>query len=505
MNLLDRAIGYVSPALALRRARARLTLAHVSRQVRRYEAARPRRTADGWSARAGSANLDIGEALVRVRRVVRHLAENNPYAVRILDLWPALVVGDGITPAIADRRRREVWEAWAETTACDLEGVSDIYGLQALALRAVVQDGDCLLRRIWTPDAPGAGGLPMRIQVLEGDYLDHGRHGQRHGDNVIVLGVELTQRGQVAAYWLHQQHPADTLFGARPSVRVPAEDVILLYRRLRPGQVRGISWLHATAEDLEDLDVYAEYLMARAKLEAALAVFIETEHPESGPGQIQEAHDQGPPLESIEPGMIHRLLPGEKPDILQPTGGGDHAGFRRASLQAAAVGVGLTYDGISGDLTGANYSSLRAGKIDQRRLVSQLQWHMMVPQLCARLWTWVEAAGLAAGLWGRPTRSRGQVAWMPPGHEKIDPKKDGDAEIREIESGLVTWDQAVIARGFDPDRQLAEIAARRETARAAGVTLPGMAAAAPAPDDEKDTDEDEDKDDDDARERDLDR
>jgi capsid protein len=41
-------------------------------------------------------------------------------------------------------------------------------------------------------------------------------------------------------------------------------------------------------------------------------------------------------------------------------------------LEASAVGTGLTYDQVAGDLTQANYSSLRAGKIEFRRLCEQV-------------------------------------------------------------------------------------------------------------------------------------
>jgi capsid protein len=46
--------------------------------------------------------------------------------------------------------------------------------------------------------------------------------------------------------------------------------------------------------------------------------------------------------------------------------------FARRALEASAVGTGLTYDQVAGDLTQANYSSLRAGKIEFRRLCEQV-------------------------------------------------------------------------------------------------------------------------------------
>ena len=52
-----------------------------------------------------------------------------------------------------------------------------------------------------------------------------------------------------------------------------------------------------------------------------------------------------------------------------------------ATRALAAFCAGLTYDQVSGDLTQANYSSLRAGKIEFRRLCEQVQYGMLIPML----------------------------------------------------------------------------------------------------------------------------
>ncbi|MGL1728859.1 phage portal protein, partial [Vibrio parahaemolyticus] len=57
-----------------------------------------------------------------------------------------------------------------------------------------------------------------------------------------------------------------------------------------------------------------------------------------------------------------------------------------------AASAGITYDQLTGDLRRANFSSLRAGKIEFRRLVEQFQWHTIVAMLLDPLWTrWCEA------------------------------------------------------------------------------------------------------------------
>ena len=82
---------------------------------------------------------------------------------------------------------------------------------------------------------------------------------------------------------------------------------------------------------------------------------------------------QGRAVEAFEPGMILYRRGMGSVEVVNPSGGGSHAAFARRALEAASVGAGLTYDQVSGDLTQANYSSLRAGKIEFRRLCEQVQ------------------------------------------------------------------------------------------------------------------------------------
>jgi len=79
-------------------------------------------------------------------------------------------------------------------------------------------------------------------------------------------------------------------------------------------------------------------------------------------------------------------------DVVNPSGGGSHAAFARRALEASAAGTGLTYDQMAGDLTQANYASLRAGKIEFRRLCEQVQYGMLIPMLARQLATAMKAA-----------------------------------------------------------------------------------------------------------------
>ena len=134
-------------------------------------------------------------------------------------------------------------------------------------------------------------------------------------------------------------------------------------------------------------------------------------------------------------------------EVVNPSGGGSHAAFARRALEAAAVGAGLTYDQVSGDLTQANYSSLRAGKIEFRRLCEQVQYGMLIPMLVRPVAERFHAQGALLGLWGAEMPA--EVSHVPPAHEMIDPLKDTTALIAQVRAGFVPQPEAAGAFGYD--------------------------------------------------------
>jgi hypothetical protein len=86
-----------------------------------------------------------------------------------------------------------------------------------------------------------------------------------------------------------------------------------------------------------------------------------------------------------------------------------------------------------------------------------VQWHVLVPGMCERIWqAFIEAAVMAGAL---PPRAEGYpVQWAPPVFEMVDPLKDALAIQKQVRLGLKTWGQAVGEMGWEPRRQAEEIA-----------------------------------------------
>ncbi|WP_337875676.1 phage portal protein [Elioraea sp.] len=416
--------------------------------LRGYAAAQDHR-ASAWVPSGGSANAELGLAAATVARRARDAVRNDPYAARIVDLWTGNAVGAGITTRWPDGAHGRAWQRWAESTACDAEGRLDLYGLQALVMRAVVESGECFVRFLMvTPSL--ANPIGLRLQVLESDHLDTARNGMVEGAPTIQ-GIALGEAGEPIGYWLFPTHPgAWMLPGVRmASERIPAGDVLHVYRKRRPGQLRDVSWLAPVLLRLRDLGDYEAALLMKAKIEACLAAVVSEEGDEAltgaAAGLLRDA--QGRAVESFEPGMILYRRGMGSVEVVNPSGGGSHAAFARRALEAAAVGAGLTYDQVSGDLTQANYSSLRAGKIEFRRLCEQVQYGMLIPMLVRPVAERFHAQGALLGLWGAEMPEG--VSHVPPAHEMIDPLKDTTALIAQVRAGFVPQPEAVGAFGYD--------------------------------------------------------
>ncbi len=418
------------------------------RAFRGYAAAQDHR-ASVWAPSGGSANAEVGLAAATVARRARDAVRNDPYASRIVDLWTGNAVGAGITTRWPDDPHRRAWQRWAESTACDAEGRLDLYGLQALVMRAVVESGECFIRFLMVPPS-AANPIGLRLQVLESDHLDTARNGMVEGAPTIQ-GIALGEAGEPVGYWLFPTHPgAWMLPGVRmASERIPAAEVLHVYRKRRPGQLRDVSWLAPVLLRLRDLGDYEAALLMKAKIEACLAAVVTEEGDEAltgaATGLLRDA--QGRTVESFEPGMILYRRGMGSVEVVNPSGGGSHAAFARRALEAAAVGAGLTYDQVSGDLTQANYSSLRAGKIEFRRLCEQVQYGMLIPMLVRPIADRFHAQGALLGLWGAAMPDG--VSHVPPAHEMIDPLKDTTALIAQVRAGFLPQPEAAGAFGYD--------------------------------------------------------
>ena len=163
--------------------------------------------------------------------------------------------------------------------------------------------------------------------MLEADFLDQARTmGLVNGH--VMEGVQFDEMGRRVAYWLFSYHPGGVLIlnprGGIVSQPVPADQIMHVYRVLRPGQVRGVPWLAPVMMALRDLDDYCDAERVRKKVEACVTAFVQQPEGVDGDplGIAGTDPSSGLPVESFQPGMVEYLKPGQDDQVQQSAGGG---------------------------------------------------------------------------------------------------------------------------------------------------------------------------------------
>lgn len=441
---------------------------------RDYDGAKTGRRTDGWLSTSSSADAEIGGAIATMRDRARDLDRNNPTARRIFDVMTALVIGDGIVgspntgdPEL-DKRVTALWNEFVEN--CDAEGDHDFYGMQSLVFRSMLVSGEVLTRRRTRYPTDGLT-VPLQLQVVEPDLIDGSRQGIVDG-YLVRLGVQYDQLDRRSGYYLFKQHPGDVAAAFRrfESSLVPAETVAHLFLKTRPGQSRGVTWIAPVMVALRDLGDMQDAMLFREKLNACFTGFIERDAGWEGEPDA-ETDATGRSIDAYEPGMLTNLRPGEKYTKAETPGADSkYTEFVSVSKRDIAVGSGATYDQLTSDMTQANFSSLKAGDRIQRRMITAMQWQLVIPYFCERVKEWFIDTCYLKGL--LPAREGGYpFRWLPPAHEYIDKQGDLDADILEMSVGGKTWSQFIQERGWDPSTQAEELAADKKLLATLGIDL----------------------------------
>lgn len=450
MNLLDKAIGWVNPAAGLRRAAQRKAL-------RGYDAAKPSRHRDGWySSRGTSADAEISAAGGKLRDNMRDLVRNSPYAANAIHNLLTHAVGSGIVPRAKDARVNKLFAEWAKK--CDADGHLDFYGMQALAVRGMLESGDGLVRKRRRLQKDGLP-VPLQLQVLEADHIDTSKNGLFDGVEVVE-GIGKDEIGRPVEYWLYRHHPGSARGFLQESVAVPIADLAHCFEKQRP-QARGTPWGVAAINDLRDLAEYETAEVVRKKLEACVVGVVTGGDNDDGVSGVALGENDvagvynadGMLVERFEPGAFYHARGGRDIKFTQPAANGSYDAWKVAKLHDIAAGFRVPYSLLSGNLSKVNYSSGKIGLETYKRTIDELQWNVIIPMMLEPIWDWFcEAAYLS----GKIKQRYVPVEWSPPRFPSADEAKDITARVNAIRAGLMSPLTAIGETGYTPDEVIAD-------------------------------------------------
>lgn len=470
LNGIERFLSGISPMWGARRLAAKNLGNIVKQNIRKYEAAAGGRRTDSWITTSSSAATEIQVALSRLRNRSRDLVRNNPYAKNAIRKIANNVVGTGIIPTpsgnskLQEKKTKQLWKQWAETTQCDYDGHLNFYGIQKLVMRTVAESGECLVRKRISKDSKLL--IPLQLQVLEPDFIDTTKHSlQLSKDGTYIFyGIEFSKEGKITGYWLYETHPGDAINFNFKSNLISADEISHIFEKERPGQFRGVPMMHASMLRMRDLDEYEDAQLIRQKIAACFSVFIT----DSNTG-IPSGVNENELTEKVEPGIIQRLAPGQSATFASPPAAEGYSEYTKDVLRAIAAGIGMDYVTLTGDLTAVNFSSGRMGWLEFNRNVAEWQWQMLIPMFCEKAWNWF--AQFAAIYGAINIDKLTTVTWTPPRREMIDPAKEVSAQLDAIQGGLYTWSDVQLENGFVPEDQIEKMIRDKEAFEKAGLPI----------------------------------
>ena len=371
---------------------------------------------------------------------------------------------------------------WGEGRHCDVSGRLSWLELQNQLIYTAAQDGEFLLRK-----RPGHGKYGYSLEVIDPARLDdRTKWGQvsAHGGNEIRLGVEYNSDQRPVAYWLRERVTQSyySYDGGR-IFRVPADQIIHGFLRNYPDQSRGIPWMHAALTTGKRLDIYDSAAMTASQA-GAMAAYALT-NKDGLPGDemyrgdtlVDPADDGSDSVVTMESGMVFDF--GDKNIVpLDPAYPHEmYAAFVKSNLRRFAAGVGLSYSTLSSDLEGVNYSSIRAGLLDDREEFQGLQSWFIRSVVAPVYHDFVEYAIMAGQIMiggkvpMRPIRDYQMAEFQGRRWSWVDPQKDMNAAESAVTMATRSRSSIIRESGGEPDQVFAEIAEEQAALKKLGISI----------------------------------
>lgn len=452
---------------------------------RAYAGAATGRLLSSFYSANTSANDEARSSLRALRARSRQLARDDDYAKRFLSLIQINVIGaEGILmqnkatlaqdPQRYDDRTNDLiesaWARWAERLDACINARASWVDMQELFVRTLARDGEVFVKKVFNADNPSR----FALQFIEADLFDDMFNQVLPNGNAIEMAIERDPYGRPVRYHMSTMdalQPYPTLAARR--IAIPAAEMLHGYIEDRPGQARGIPWLHSAMVRLHHLHKYEESELVAARVAAAKMGFFTTPSGDEYVGD--DTDEEGNKVIEAEPGTFEELPAGQEFTPWDPSHPGDtYEPFTKQQLRGAAAGMGVSYASLSGDLTDVNYSSIRAGSLETRDVYRSQQRfvirHFCQPVFDAWLMGEIMANRLPFGIADIPRISRAD--WMVRGWEWVDPLKDTTASIQALQHGLTTRTRELAKQGRDFEDTLKELQRERLLAEQYGVEFP---------------------------------
>jgi len=450
---------------------------------RNFAAANTNRLVEDWFQMPLSPDAAAYGKLQILRDRSRDLERNNPWVRGFLRTLENNVIGDsgialqmrvkddksGKLDEVANNILEDAWSRWNRVGNCTVCGRHTWRDLQKLIIRSIARDGEVLIRKVVTKTG-------LKLQILEADLLDDHYNVILDNGNIVRFGVEMDQFRAPVAYYLLGQHPGDVGYNvpAPHRTRIDASQILHLYITDRPDQTRGLPWLVSSMLALKMLDGYSQAELVAARTGAAKMGFFTHATPE---GWIGEEDGDGNLSMDASPGTIEDLPIGTEFQSWNndhPNSG--YGDFIKSIMRSIATSLGISYNSLASDLENVNFSSIRAGLLEEREVWKSLQT-FLIEHACENIFTDWLSIELLQGRLGLPFNKLWKFdcpQFQGRRWGYVNPVQDMNANILAIRSGQKSLRQVIAETGGDVYDTMQSIKADNDLAASLGIVLPEL-------------------------------
>jgi len=450
---------------------------NLERLVRTFAAAKKTRLTDDWKITTESINEEIFGSLDALRARSRDLVLNNGYARKYVHMFKSGVIGPhGFTLQVKSRddngeldeeandKIEAAWKKWTKPENCTVRKNLSFFDVQNMFAETLPRDGEFLIRII----RGFRNSFSFALQPIDMDFLDVRYNDKLRNGNTVTMSIEYDEWSAPVAYHLLKRHPGSfqtAVESDQERIRIPADQIIHNFIPSRASQTRGFPFMHASMINMNHVDAYQEGELVASRVAANKMGFFESE---SGEDYVADAvADDGTLITQAEPGIFEQLPAGTKFTSFEPEHpAGNYDPFIKANLRSIASGINVSYHSLAQDLESVNFSSLRAGTLEERDT-----WRSMHTftrdHLLDRIYNeWVPFALLTQDLNLPITKlEKFRSFWFQSrSFEWVDPKKDVEASILEIQHGLKSRSDVMGEKGRDVKETFDKIAKEEQLA-----------------------------------------
>jgi len=430
-----------------------------------------------------SADSELRFALKILRNRSRDLSINNEYVRRYFELLKVNIIGEngiqyqskaldsvGNLDQSGNQAVESAFKMWGKYGNCSVDGKLSWIDMQKLAVELMAKDGEAFIIKHRNAQFKDS----FAIEFIEADQVDDQLNKKLDNGNEIRMGIELNKFKRPVAYHLLQYHPGDFDYvnntKAAKYQRIPADNVIHLYKQLRPGQTRGEPWLAPAIPAIKQLGAFREAAVVNARIGASKMGFFTSP---GGDGFVADDYQDNTPIISAEPGSFHNLPNGVGFEAFDPQfPSNDFDGFHKSILKGIASGLGVSYTSLSNDLEATSYSSIRQGALEERDFYKNIMVFVVEHFVRPLFDSWLEAA-MEVGSFNIPLRQYDRFSsaaeFRGRGFSWVDPQKEMTAAIAGLQSGILPLNHVAAQYGMDTEELLSQIARDKQLAEQFGI------------------------------------